>query len=118
MEFYRSNNQANSTVKDHIDTDAKTLTLPNTTIEDLVDKIKVANSKRVVISLTTNGTEAELLIPLLKSLSCTEIRFCEVVVPIIYIESEIRKVIAESGMTELIVSSKYPWLTVTIMKTH
>jgi FkbM family methyltransferase len=115
VDFYRTENQANSEVKDHIDSNAKKIALPNTSVTDISNRIKEIQSTRVIISLTTNGTEVDLLIPLLESLRKAKIPYVEIIVPIIYIEDEIKNVIAKSRMDNISVISKYPWLIVTMV---
>jgi FkbM family methyltransferase len=112
VDFYRTENQANSEVKEHINANAKKIVLSSTSITDLSNRIKDIGSTRVIISLTTNGTEVDLLIPLLKSLKEIKTPYVEIIIPIIYIKDEINNVIEKSRIDNISVTLRYPWLIV------
>lgn len=109
--FFRQDNQKNSEIKDHLQSQASSIEVQNLSGTSLSDKINSTSYERVVISLTTNGTEFEIAEQILKNLS-DHISFLEIIIPIIYTRDKM-KIFLNNLSDDFDILIEFPWLVIT-----
>ncbi|GGL29658.1 hypothetical protein GCM10012283_10040 [Phycicoccus endophyticus] len=93
IDFFRTDNQGNAAVKDHLRGDAHTTQVANMGAEALLRQVvdEMSEARRISCSLTTNGTEvtvAEAMIDALEPIG--GIDYVEIAIPVIFTETEAR----------------------------
>jgi FkbM family methyltransferase len=113
VQFYATENQANACVQDHLGGSHRQTTVENLSTQLLVDKVMSRSPRRVIGSVTTNGTEMGIVQALAKHFVSSKIDYLELTIPIIYTQAEVPSFV--SSMGDLVSNSKldYPWLTLT-----
>lgn len=111
ISFYRVANQENSEVPEHLK-GAGVVTVPNTSTKRLADRVLANKPRRVIVSLTTNGTEFELAQSLMQILQgCVE--YFEITLPFIYTGSRLQQeLVTLNGIAGVTIIVSYPWLTI------
>jgi len=118
LRFFRTENQGNSEIKSHLNKEANEIVVNNRNIQDLTHLLNKLPQERIILSVTTNGTEYPLAEYLIDELS-THFKYVEVIIPIIFTMDELRKQVKESEMkNKALVEFNYPWLIFTRTEAH
>lgn len=93
IDFFRTENQGNAAVKDHLRGDAHTMQVANVGAEALLRQVvdEMPEARRIICSLTTNGTEiavVEAMIDALEQIGGAD--YVEIAIPVIFTETEAR----------------------------
>ena len=111
IDFFRTKNQANATTPVHLSGDINKTTVNNYSTKELAREILLNKPGRVIISITINGTEIEImesLITLLKD----SVQYLEITIPLLYTESRIKQLLQNSFVNGSYTTVKYPWFKV------
>jgi FkbM family methyltransferase len=111
IEFYRSKNQQNSEKPDHLSRDTQKLSVQNFSTQKLSDIILANKPKRVIMSITTNGTEIELMKSFFDCLK-KNVPYLEITIPIIYTKKAYKESVEKITTRDSIIYLNYPWLTI------
>jgi FkbM family methyltransferase len=110
ISFYMGEGQRNSEIINHLNEDVtKKTTVKNCSVIKLCNRIKESNLKRVIVSLTTNGTEITIAKEVFELLHQSSLEYCEINIPIIFTEEEVLKQIPTFEDMGLLVEMQYPW---------
>ena len=75
INFYRTESQVNAEIKDHLETaDVKTIEVKNVSVDKLVSLINNSVHEKIILSVTTNGTEIEISKTLIQKIQNPNIR--------------------------------------------
>lgn len=113
IEFFESENQCNSQIDDNLkwaSEPPRKVRIPNLSTKKLSELILGKQIQRVILSITTNGTEIDLMSKIISELS-GRVKYLEFIVPIIYYDAaEMRslELVSESYCLEIF----YPWARV------
>ncbi len=111
VHFYATKNQANACVLDHLEGSHQELTVGNLSTQALAEKVLSRNPRRVIASITTNGTEMSLARSLAKCFVDGKPDYMELIIPIIYTQAEVPAFLASMDSLSTDARIDYPWLT-------
>jgi FkbM family methyltransferase len=111
VQFYATENQANACVLDHLDGSHRELTVENLSAQSLAEKVLGRAPRRVIASITTNGTEMNLARSLAECFVEGKIGYLELTIPIIYTHAEVPAFLTSMGSLSTDSRLDYPWLT-------
>ncbi len=118
ISFFMGEGQRNSEIINHLKEDVtKETTVKNCSVAKLCNRIIGSNLKRVIVSLTTNGTEITIAKEVFKLLGQSIVEYCEINIPIIFTEEEVLQEIPIFEEMGLFVEVNYPWAKL-IMKAN
>ena len=116
-DIYITQNQMNSLLNSNIPTGAAKLSVKNYRIaEILTECIVQAQNKRIIISVTTNGDEMELVLSCLRIPDIRKLNYIQFIIPIIYTKDAIKKfrLQANEALDGLVYMENYPWLSISL----
>lgn len=111
--FFRTENQGNATIKDHLRGEAEALEVANLSGGGLVDMIRseMPEARRIVFSLTTNGTELAVTEALMKAFEGEDPTLhLEVTIPVIFTASEVETFAASVDAKGWRSDLCHPWM--------
>jgi len=114
IKFYRSFNQVNSEIPNHV-TNKKTteIEVENISVKKLCDLIIKDKPKGIHMSITTNGTEIEITKKIITLLTETDIDQIKIVVPILYTDDLFKKHASFFSDKNYSLKRDYPWGIIT-----
>lgn len=113
IEFFRTMNQGNAAIPDHLPGTVQTVQVANLGAKGLLDMVRaeMPNAKRVICSLTTNGTELAVTEALIKSYESAGMDcYFEIIIPVIFTESQARDFAERIRSEGWYTAVQYPWM--------
>lgn len=115
ISFIKGKNQLNSQVPDHLKGESERIDVANIHITSILKSIVNGGSERVIFSISTNGTEIEMLMKILVDPQILDLEYVELCIPILFIENEKLRILkAFVEEKQLLFVQKYPWLKIVI----
>lgn len=110
VEFYRSFNQINSEIPDHVSNEStSTIKVANFSVSKLCEKIGTKLGSGIFMSITTNGTEVKLSKAIVKRMLYDKMPLERIVIPIHYTQKEFSKEISFFENLGFSIRVEYPW---------
>lgn len=108
--FFVTQNQVNACVTDNISGPRNELVVRNKSVDALVRDVMRNSPRRVIASITTNGTEMELADSLLSKLVDAGAKYVEITMPVLYTQEKLRTFLASIVHRASIYKVQFPWL--------
>ena len=111
IQFYTTNNQANSSIPDYLPTSSKSIRMKNISTVSLVKMInnKFTSHKRVIVSITINGNEMDVVKSIVKEFEKSSIKYLEITIPIIYTREKVSSFTTYMQNKGFRIEKYYPW---------
>jgi FkbM family methyltransferase len=113
VDFFRTENQGNACIEDHLKGNARTIKVVNIGASALLDKIRreMPGARRIVCSLTTNGTEMTVAQAMMDAFDRDNTGgYLEITIPVIFTMHEARKFSESASKKGWRSDFHYPWL--------
>ena len=112
INFYRNKAQENSQNPNHLSANSKKIEVDNLPVNSLMNCISSTTSKKVIISLTTNGTEIEIAEHIINLASKIQIDYLEISIPVLYTFKEVKETVKKFEANQCKTIYHYPWLKI------
>lgn len=112
INFYRNKAQENSQNPNHLSANSKKIEVDNLSVDKLIDCISSTPSKKIIISLTTNGTEIEIAEQIIDRASKSHIDYLEISIPVLYTFKDLKEIVKKFEVNQCKTIYHYPWLKI------
>lgn len=112
IDFFRTKNQGNSCIQDHLQEGAQTIRVPSVDARSLLDRIcrEMPTAQRIICSVTTNGTEMMLAEAMMEAFDQGGQGRMEIIIPIIFTKRQAKSFAARMAERGWCCQFHYPWL--------